>query len=111
MDAPATSHRRPRRRGEPEAPQQTAVLTLAPGGRWLVEQVRCEDVAERADGTMTATVRGRDRAWLIGLVLSAGRHLIAVEPADLAQEAAATAGRALTRYGADPSSAGTSASG
>lgn len=114
LDAPATAHRARRRRDGPGGSggsQQTAVLTLAPGGRWLVEQVRCEDVAERADGTMTATVRGRDRAWLIGLVLSAGRHLIAVEPADLAQEAAATAGRALTRYGADPSSAGTSASG
>lgn len=104
MDAPATSHRRPRRRGEPEAPQQTAVLTLAPGGRWLIEQLRCEHVIEHPDGAMTVTVRGRDRPWLVSLVLSAGRHLVAVEPVDLAQEAAAAANRALARYrgAADP---------
>ena len=104
MDAPATSHRRPRRRGEPEAPQQTAVLTLAPGGRWLIEQLRCERVTEHPDGAMTVTVRGRDRPWLVSLVLSAGRHLVAVEPVDLAQEAAAAANRALARYrgAADP---------
>jgi len=45
---------------------------------------------------------GRDRAWLIGLVLSAGRHLIAVDPADLAQDAAAGAKQALTLYDTDP---------
>lgn len=46
-------------------------------------------------------MEGRDRAWLVGLVLSAGYHLIAVEPADLAQDAAAAAKQALTSYDAD----------
>ena len=44
-------------------------------------------------------VEGRDRDWLVSLVLSAGSHLIAVEPADLARQAAAAARRALNSYG------------
>ncbi|WP_084682331.1 helix-turn-helix transcriptional regulator [Actinomyces israelii] len=98
-ETPSASHRRRRRPTRPDA-RPTAVLTLAPGGRWLVERLVCESVAERADGALRAVVRGRDRTWLIGLVLSAGRHLVAVEPPDLARDAAAAAARALARYGA-----------
>jgi len=54
--------------------------------------------AAPAGGALQVVVEGRDRAWLIGLVLSAGRHLVAVEPPDLAQEAAASAKQALTSY-------------
>ena len=46
-------------------------------------------------------MEGRDRTWLTGLVLSAGRHLIAVEPADLAQNAAEAAQQALNSYDTD----------
>ena len=97
LETPATPHRRRRRPGGPDG-RLTAVLTLAPGGRWLVDQLACESVTEHSNGTLTAAVRGRDRAWLVGLVLSTGRHLIAVEPPDLAREAAAAAARALARY-------------
>ena len=63
-----------------------------------MEQLACESVTEHPDGTLTAVVRGRDRAWLVGLVLSTGRHLVSVGPPDLAREAAAAAARALARY-------------
>lgn len=94
LPEPATA-RRPRRPRTPTAQEgPEAVLTLAPSGRWLIEQVPCTS-RERSDGSIVAVVRGRDRAWLLGLVLSAGRHLLAVEPADLARDAAAAARRAL----------------
>lgn len=89
----ATAHRAARH--HLPAQDLTATLTLAPSGRWLVEQVPCLGVEEHPDGTMTAVIQGRDRAWLVGLVLSAGRHLRRVDPPDLAREAAAAARRAL----------------
>ena len=103
LDVPSVRHRAPRRkhrstidRSVGEKPRAT--LTLRPTGRWLAEQVPCLSQEETADGHLRVVVEGRDRAWLIGLVLSAGRHLIAVEPPDLAQEAAAAAKQALASY-------------
>lgn len=106
-DAPATAHRVSRRPAPQTSQDATAALTLAPSGRWLVEQVPCRSVQEHPDGTMTAVVHGRDRAWLIGLVLSAGRHLRRVDPPELAREAGAAARRALAADGAvhDPDQA------
>lgn len=74
---------------------ETAELDLRPAGRWLVEQIGCERVEEHDDGTLTATVRGRSREWLIGLVLSAGRHLVDVRPPGLREQAGARARAAL----------------
>ena len=103
LDVPSVRHRAPRRkhrstidRSVGEKPRAT--LTLRPTGRWLAEQVPYLSQEETADGCLRVVVEGRDRAWLIGLVLSAGRHLVAVEPPDLAQEAAASAKQALTSY-------------
>ena len=103
LDTPAVRHRASRRRNQPEAGRSAedrprGTLVLHPTGRWLAEQVPCLSQEETADGNLQLVVEGRDRAWLIGLVLSAGRHLVAVEPPDLAQEAAASAKRALTSY-------------
>ncbi|WP_167146527.1 WYL domain-containing protein [Actinomyces sp. ZJ308] len=103
LDTPAIRHRSPRRKAGPETDRSAgdrprARLTLRPTGRWLVEQIPCVSQEETADGSLRVVVEGRDRAWLVGLVLSAGRHLIAVEPADLAQDAAAAAERALASY-------------
>ena len=56
-----------------------------------MEQIGCERVEEHDDGTLTATVRGRSREWLIGLVLSAGRHLVDVRPPGLREQAGARA--------------------
>ena len=103
LDTPSVRHRASRRGNRPEAAHSTgnrprATLVMHPTGRWLAEQVPCLSQEETADGHLRVVVEGRDRAWLIGLVLSAGRHLVAVEPPDLAQEAAAAAKQALTLY-------------
>lgn len=113
LDAPAIRHRSPRRKAIAEADRSArsagdrprAALTLRPTGRWLVEQIPSISQEETADGSLRVVVEGRDRAWLVGLVLSAGRHLITVEPTDLAQEAAVAAKQALASYdtGADRS--------
>lgn len=103
LDVPAVRHRGSRRKNQsrndrPVGDKPRATLRLRPTGRWLVEQIPCVSQEETADGSLRVVVEGRDRTWLIGLVLSAGRHLIAVEPADLAQDAAAAAKQALTSY-------------
>lgn len=103
LDIPAVRHRASRRKNQsrndrPVGDKPRATLRLRPTGRWLVEQIPCVSQEEAADGSLRVVVEGRDRTWLIGLVLSAGRHLIAVEPADLAQDAAAAAKQALTSY-------------
>lgn len=77
---------------------EMAVLHLEPGGRWLAEQIPCEEVVRLADGSLRVRVVGRDERWLVGLVLSAGRHLRGVEPRSLAAAAAARARGALERY-------------
>ena len=86
--------------GRPDriADGETAVLHLEPGGRWLAEQIPCEEVVRLADGSLRVRVVGRDERWLVGLVLSAGRHLRGVEPRSLAAAAAARARGALERY-------------
>ena len=83
-----------------------ALLELSPSGRWLVEQVPHEGVTELADGTLRVALRGRDRAWLVSLVLSAGAHLRHVEPTWLAQEASTAAEQALRAYGAGTTGTG-----
>ena len=103
LDTPSVRHRASRRRNQPKADhcagtRPRATLVLQPTGRWLAEQVPCLSQEETVDGHLRVVVEGRDRAWLIGLVLSAGRHLIAVEPPDLAQEAATAATQALAAY-------------
>ena len=104
----ATAHRV--RRGsrtetEEAAGPETATLLLAPGGRWLAEQVPCDAVQQHEDGTARVTVTGRDRTWLVGPALSAGRHLLAVEPPGLAAEVARRAREALRAYGTEESDA------
>ena len=100
----AAPHTRPRpRSAAPRRPAriadgETAVLHLEPSGRWLAEQIPCEEVVRLADGSLRVRVVGRDERWLVGLVLSAGRHLRGVEPRSLAVAAAARARGALERY-------------
>ena len=103
LDTPSVRHRASRRTKQTVADhfagdRPRATLVLHPTGRWLAEQVPCVSQEETADGSLRVVVEGRDRAWLIGLVLSAGRHLVTVEPPDLAREAAAAAKQALASY-------------
>lgn len=92
-----TAPHRASRRSTRTASAVEATLVLKPTGRWLVEQIPCEQVVTDRDGSLRVRIRGRDRAWLVGLILSAGRHLKQVEPADLAAQASAAARRALER--------------
>lgn len=96
-EEPAQDHRVPARTDAQQL-RPVAHLRLRASGRWLVDQVPCESVVEHQDGTFTATVRGRDERWLTGLVLSAGRHLLGVEPSGLAERARAAAREALQQY-------------
>ncbi|WP_103064410.1 helix-turn-helix transcriptional regulator [Actinomyces qiguomingii] len=107
LDTPARAHRSSRKHNS-HTTRVEATLVLKPTGRWLVEQIPCQQVHTERDGSLRVRVRGRDHAWLVGLVLSAGKHLITVEPAELAMEAGAAARRALRRdaavyaYGGTP---------
>ena len=103
LDVPAIRHRTSRAKkrhdtSRPEGDRPRATLTLRPTGRWLVEQIPCISQKETTEGGLKVVVEGRDRTWLIGLVLSVGRHLIAVEPDNLAQDAVDAAKQALTWY-------------
>ncbi|RAX19939.1 WYL domain-containing protein [Actinomyces sp. Z5] len=109
LDVPAVSHRAPHR--APRTAAVEATLVLKPTGRWLVEQIPCEVLHTDRDGTLHVRIRGRDRAWLVGLVLSAGRHLRSVAPTDLAAEAATAAQRALDSAAAVYACGGTPANG
>ena len=104
MHAPATSHPSPRRPREPQAPQHTPFRTPAPARGSMLPLLPSVRVSQRPDGPMSFSVRGPALTCPLSLVLPAGRHLVAVEPVDLAQEAAAAANRALARYrgAADP---------
>ncbi|SPT54018.1 Proteasome accessory factor C [Actinomyces bovis] len=93
------THRLVNRRRKAAADQRPRMeLTLAPTGRWLVEEIPCESATELEDGRWRVVVRGRDEYWLTRLVLSAGRHVLAVEPAALRQRAAAAAQAGLAAY-------------
>ncbi|MDU0348978.1 WYL domain-containing protein [Actinomyces sp. MRS3W] len=99
LEKTATAHRTARRRHAPasDSTSTTVTLDLKASGRWLVEQIPCEVVEERADGSARVRVRGRDQAWLVGLLLSTGTHLQAVAPDELLADAGAAARRALAR--------------
>ena len=104
LEAPAT-HQPPVRRRRAVADQHpvvdqhpVAVLTLAPTGRWLVEEIPCESATEMDDGRWRVEVRGRDEEWLVRLVLSAGQHVLQVEPPPLQARAAQVAREALQAY-------------
>ena len=104
LDVPSVRHRAPRRkhrstidRSVGEKPRAT--LTLRPTGRWLAE---LGPVPLPGGRPRTATFRWSSRdatapgssAWSS----QRGAILVAVEPPELAQEAAASANQALTSY-------------
>ncbi|CAM2794022.1 YafY family protein [Actinomyces slackii] len=97
LEHPAAPHRASRSQQDDQLPQ--AILTLRPTGRWLTEQIECLSVEQTPQGTIRAVVEGRDEDWLTGLVLSAGAHLVSVEPASLAERAGQQARLALAAYG------------
>ncbi|MGO3796248.1 MAG: helix-turn-helix transcriptional regulator [Pauljensenia sp.] len=69
-----------RRDQDPDtAPTQRVRLTLAPGARWVLDEVSCELVAHDTDSfTIEVPVWSRD--WVEALLIDVSAHLLAVEP-------------------------------
>jgi len=76
---------------------QEAVLTLAPGARWLAEELPGR-VVELPDGNFELHIQVASRSWLEGLLLGVAPHVLKVEPIDLANEVANIAQAALRNY-------------
>jgi proteasome accessory factor C len=74
-------------------------ITLASPARWLAEQLATESVTELVDGAFALRLRVANPAWLRGLLLAAAPDVLAVDPPDVAADAAASARAALAAYG------------
>lgn len=98
LEDPATHQPPSRRRKAAVDERPRAMLTLAPTGRWLVEEIPCESATEMDDGRWRVSVQGRDEEWLVRLVLSAGQHVLQVEPQALQARAAQVAQAAVAAY-------------
>jgi proteasome accessory factor C len=79
----------------------TVTVTFASRARWLAEQLATEAVTELADGAFALRLRISNPAWLRSVLLAAAPDVLAVEPADVAVEVAASARAALAAYGLD----------
>jgi proteasome accessory factor C len=97
---------------QPEPGAPVVRLRLAHQARWVAEYYPVED-AEPVDdppGGLAVTLRTADLAWARRLVASLGGSALVDEPAELAEQVAADAREALSRYTGDaqaaPSSAG-----
>ncbi|QAY71020.1 helix-turn-helix transcriptional regulator [Xylanimonas protaetiae] len=77
----------------------TVTVTFASPARWLAEQLATEAVTELADGAFALRLRISNPAWLRSVLLAAAPDVLAVEPADVAAEVAASARAALAAYG------------
>ncbi len=86
--------------GGGQAPLVT--ITLASPARWLAEQLATESVTELTDGAFALRLRVANPAWLRSLLLAAAPDVLAVDPPDVAADAAAAARAALAAYGARP---------
>jgi proteasome accessory factor C len=94
---------------EPDAP--VVRLRLAHQARWVAEYYPVEDATPVDDpaGGLAVILRTADLAWARRLVASLGGAALVDEPAELAQQVAADARAALSRYTGDPQAAPRSA--
>ena len=74
------------------------MLALRPGADWVVDAHPCEQVTDRGDGVLVASLRVGDRAWARRLALQLGDQGTVVEPAALAALVRADAAAALAAY-------------
>src|SRR5699024_1967403 len=81
----------------------TAVLDVAPSGRWALEMLTVHELEERDDGWLRVTVPVAGRRWLERVLLRLGSEarLVRLDPS-LGDEdiVASAAARMLLRYGA-----------
>lgn len=81
----------------PDQDHPSVRLTLDGRARWAAEQLPTEEVVDDADG-FTLRLRVATSAWLRALVLRLAGYLRAVDPPEVAVDAAAAAERALATY-------------
>ncbi|GAB2978033.1 helix-turn-helix transcriptional regulator [Nocardioides montaniterrae] len=98
-----TPHREPRDLDEgpyDPAPERGTMVTLHLDrqARWATEYYPMRNVAEQADGSLTASLTVADPRWLIRLLLRLAPHAQILEPSPLADELAAHAGETLALY-------------
>lgn len=80
----------------PETPVATVLLPA--GGRWLVESLPVQSVAEDADGRIRVVLAVGGPAWLARLLLRAGPGAEVVAPEEMAEGVAQAARAVLGRY-------------
>lgn len=90
------------------SPSDTLVtLELAESARWVADYYPCESVEEDAGGTLRASLRTPETAWVRRLALRLGDSGRVVDPPDLAEAVRHDARAALDMYGVyDESAAG-----
>ncbi len=88
-------------RGQDREDGQPVTITLAPDAAWLADEldVMRADYDAAGPGTVKLRLRVFSRQWLTRLLLAHGRHVIAVDPPELAVEAARLAREAAARAG------------
>jgi proteasome accessory factor C len=82
----------------PSPDDQTVVVELTPGGRWVADYYPCEAIEEIADGGLRVTLRTPDTRWVRRLALRLGATAKVVEPMDLASQIRNDAAAALAAY-------------
>jgi len=91
---------------------ERVVLEVTSPAQWVLSEIGAEDL-EFTDHGVRAVVTVGNRAWFQSLLLSLGRAVVRVEPAEIKETLQAAARRALTNYdvlnGTDTLSAGNSA--
>ncbi|MFP5308529.1 MAG: helix-turn-helix transcriptional regulator [Actinomycetes bacterium] len=96
VEAPRTALPAPRYQPGPQDVE--VVLEVAPRGRWVLDAVRAEEVAEHPDGSATVRLHTDTPAWLVGVVLTAAGSVVLTAPTWLAQRVREAALAALARY-------------
>lgn len=75
-----------------------AVLDLAPGARWVVEEYPVDKVRDRPDGTTRVTLPVSDQRWILRLLLRLGPSARVVSPKALSRLVVDEATAALDAY-------------
>lgn len=104
LDEPVTDRPVALRESAEYRPSETddrVVLELDGRARWVAEQLPVDEVTDRPGGAFRVTLPVASRAWLRHLLLRVAEDVRAVEPADLGEDVARAARRALAAYGVD----------
>jgi len=81
------------------APEHLLVeLRLGPGWEWVSEYYPCESVDKTEDGQLLARLRVANPAWVAALTRRSGGAVWVLAPSWLAEDCAASAATALSRY-------------